>query len=108
MDSEYFSKSSVVSVTKEKKTIPPPKLYDLTMLQKDANRLFSFTAKQTLEYTQSLYEKKLVTYPRTVCEAESMSLYIIWKRSWCIDINCIIPIICFIHITTPFIKNIVL
>ncbi|MEH2931720.1 DNA topoisomerase 3 [Candidatus Ventrimonas sp. KK005] len=56
---------AVVSVTKEKKTIQPPKLYDLTTLQRDANRLFGFTAKQTLEYTQSLYEKKLVTYPRT-------------------------------------------
>ncbi len=55
----------VVSATKEKKTVQPPKLYDLTSLQRDANRLFGFTAKQTLEYTQSLYEKKLVTYPRT-------------------------------------------
>ena len=55
----------VVSVTKETKTVQPPKLYDLTTLQRDANRLFGFTAKQTLEYTQSLYEKKLVTYPRT-------------------------------------------
>lgn len=57
--------AAVVSVTKEKKAIQPPKLYDLTTLQRDANRLFGFTAKQTLEYTQSLYEKKLVTYPRT-------------------------------------------
>lgn len=57
--------ASVVSVTKETKTVQPPKLYDLTTLQRDANRLFGFTAKQTLEYTQSLYEKKLVTYPRT-------------------------------------------
>ncbi len=57
--------AAVVSVTKEKKTIQPPKLYDLTTLQRDANRLFGFTAKQTLEYTQSLYEKKLATYPRT-------------------------------------------
>jgi len=57
--------AAVVSVTKEKKTVQPPKLYDLTTLQRDANRLFGFTAKQTLEYTQSLYEKKLVTYPRT-------------------------------------------
>ena len=55
----------VISVTKETKTIPSPKLYDLTSLQRDANRLFDFTAKQTLDYTQSLYEKKLVTYPRT-------------------------------------------
>ena len=60
------SKTAVlVSVTKEKKTVQPPKLYDLTTLQRDANRIFGFTAKQTLEYTQSLYEKKLVTYPRT-------------------------------------------
>lgn len=57
--------ASVTSVVKEEKTVAPPKLYDLTTLQRDANRLFGFTAKQTLEYTQSLYEKKLCTYPRT-------------------------------------------
>lgn len=55
----------ITSVVKEEKTVMPPKLYDLTTLQRDANRLFGFTAKQTLEYTQSLYEKKLATYPRT-------------------------------------------
>lgn len=55
----------VTSVVKEEKWVAPPKLYDLTTLQRDANRLFGFTAKQTLEYTQSLYKKKLVTYPRT-------------------------------------------
>ena len=55
----------VTSVVKEQKTTAAPKLYDLTTLQRDANRIFGFTAKQTLEYTQSLYEKKLVTYPRT-------------------------------------------
>ena len=55
----------VTSVLKEEKAAAPPKLYDLTTLQRDANRLFGFTAKQTLEYTQSLYEKKLATYPRT-------------------------------------------
>ena len=55
----------VTSVVKEEKTLASPKLYDLTTLQRDANRLFGFTAKQTLEYTQSLYEKKLCTYPRT-------------------------------------------
>ncbi len=53
------------SVVKVEKAVMPPKLYDLTTLQRDANRLFGFTAKQTLEYTQSLYEKKLATYPRT-------------------------------------------
>ncbi len=55
----------VTSVVKENKSVASPRLYDLTSLQRDANRLFGFTAKQTLEYTQSLYEKKLVTYPRT-------------------------------------------
>ncbi|CUN82776.1 DNA topoisomerase 3 [Coprococcus eutactus] len=55
----------VTSVAKEEKTVAPPKLYDLTTLQRDANRLFGFTAKQTLEYTQGLYEKKLCTYPKT-------------------------------------------
>ena len=55
----------VTSVVKEEKKTASPKLYDLTSLQRDANRLFGFTAKQTLEYAQSLYEKKLLTYPRT-------------------------------------------
>ena len=55
----------VTSVVKEEKAVAPPKLYDLTTIQRDANRLFGFTAKQTLEYTQSLYEKKMCTYPRT-------------------------------------------
>ena len=53
------------SVVREKKTEQPPKLYDLTTLQREANRLFGFTAKQTLDYAQSLYEKRLLTYPRT-------------------------------------------
>ncbi len=53
------------SVKREKKTEQPPKLYDLTTLQREANRLFDFTAKQTLDYAQQLYEKKLLTYPRT-------------------------------------------
>ncbi len=58
-------RAEVLSVVKEVKSTAPPKLYDLTTLQRDANRIFGFTAKQTLEYTQSLYEKKLCTYPRT-------------------------------------------
>ena len=49
---------------KEKSENPPP-LYDLTALQRDANRLLGFTAQQTLDYAQSLYEKRLITYPRT-------------------------------------------
>ena len=54
-----------VSMVREKKTEKPPKLYDLTTLQREANRVFGYTAKQTLDYAQSLYEKKLLTYPRT-------------------------------------------
>lgn len=59
---------SVLNVTKaenKEKSEKPPALYDLTSLQRDANRVLGFTAQQTLDYTQSLYEKKLVTYPRT-------------------------------------------
>ena len=57
--------ASVSSFKKERKTVNPPKLYDLTTLQREANRYFSFTAQQTLDLVQSLYEKKLLTYPRT-------------------------------------------
>ena len=53
------------SVTRAQKKEQPPKLYDLTTLQREANRLLGYTTKQTLDYAQSLYEKKLLTYPRT-------------------------------------------
>ncbi|WP_418559703.1 DNA topoisomerase, partial [Hominenteromicrobium sp.] len=53
------------SLVKEKKTTAPPKLFDLTALQREANRLFGYTAKQTLDLAQALYEKRLLTYPRT-------------------------------------------
>jgi len=55
----------VSSIENKEKAEKPPKLYDLTTLQREANRKLGFTANQTLEYTQSLYEKKLCTYPRT-------------------------------------------
>ena len=57
--------ATVRSVTRQKKTESPPKLYDLTALQRDANRLYGYTAQQTLDCAQALYEKKLITYPRT-------------------------------------------
>lgn len=57
--------AEVVSVKKQEKTINPPRLYDLTTLQRESNRYYGYTAQETLDYTQSLYEKKLVTYPRT-------------------------------------------
>ena len=61
-----IGRSAVVkSVVSEEKSVAAPRLYDLTTLQRDANRIFGLTAKKTLEYTQSLYEKKLCTYPRT-------------------------------------------
>ena len=53
------------SVTREKKTVAPPKLFDLTGLQREANCIYGYTAKQTLDLAQALYEKKLLTYPRT-------------------------------------------
>ena len=55
----------VGTIQRKEKTEKPPALYDLTSLQRDANRMLGFSAQQTLDYTQSLYEKKLVTYPRT-------------------------------------------
>lgn len=55
----------VTHIERREKTKNPPRLYDLTTLQRDANRLFGFTAQQTLDYAQDLYEKKLITYPRT-------------------------------------------
>ena len=55
----------VSSLKKETKTVNPPRLYDLTTLQREANRYYGFTAQQALDLVQSLYEKKLLTYPRT-------------------------------------------
>lgn len=64
---EADGETAVISeATKEQKTTTPPLLYDLTTLQREANRILGFTAQQTSEYTQSLYEqRKIVTYPRT-------------------------------------------
>ena len=64
--SACLGKTAVVqSIAKKDKTERPPKLYDLTTLQREANRLFDYTAQQALDYLQSLYEKRLATYPRT-------------------------------------------
>ena len=59
------SSAVCVSVSREKKTALPPKLFDLTTLQREANKLYGYTAKQTLDLAQALYEKRLLTYPRT-------------------------------------------
>ena len=62
---EQAGSAIVKKAERKEKTEKPPSLYDLTSLQREANRILGFTAQQTLDYTQSLYEKKLVTYPRT-------------------------------------------
>ena len=57
--------ATIQRITRKEKSENPPPLYDLTTLQRDANRLMGYSAQQTLDYVQSLYEKKLTTYPRT-------------------------------------------
>lgn len=59
------AQATITKIEQKEKMEKPPPLYDLTSLQRDANRQLGFTAQQTLDYTQALYEKKLVTYPRT-------------------------------------------
>lgn len=59
------NKAIVTKAEKKEKSEKPPLLYDLTSLQREANRVLGYTAQQTLDYAQSLYEKKLITYPRT-------------------------------------------
>ena len=65
MDACNRSNAVIKRVERRRKAENPPLLYDLTSLQRDANRVFGFTAQQTLDYAQSLYEKRLLTYPRT-------------------------------------------
>ena len=59
------SEAIITELKREQKKVSPPKLYDLTSLQREANRYFGFTAKKTLDLLQELYEEKLMTYPRT-------------------------------------------
>ena len=77
-----------VSVKKEQKTEKPPKLFDLTALQRAANRLYGYTAKQTLDLAQSLYEKKLITYPRTDSRylTEDMARTVLEIISYCLKL----------------------
>lgn len=79
--------ASVCSVEKQVKTVQPPHLYDLTTLQRECNRIYGYTAQQTLDYLQSLYEKKLATYPRTDSQyltedmQATVASLILWLRS---------------------------
>ena len=68
----------VRKVDRKQKKENPPRLYDLTTLQRDANRIFGYTAQQTLDYAQDLYEKKMITYPRTDSQflTEDMRLHL--------------------------------
>ena len=61
----HCKKAAVKQIERRQRKEKPPKLYDLTALQRDANRIYGYTAQQTLDYAQTLYEKKLATYPRT-------------------------------------------
>lgn len=91
-------KAIITEVKKDLRRQKPPKLFDLTSLQREANRLFGYTAKQTLDYTQSLYEKKLVTYPRTdsrfitqdMMESVSSLISALTEQTASLDINRII------------------
>ena len=70
----------VTSIVREDKKMSIPKLYDLTSLQRDANKIFGFTAKKTLDHTQTLYERKLVTYPRT--DSSDKAFYTVYAWSF--------------------------
>ena len=83
------SKAIVKKIYQQEKKESAPALYDLTSLQRDANRLLGYTAQQTLDYVQSLYEKKLCTYPRTDSRyltddmLSSVKAFVLWSASIC-------------------------
>ena len=87
----------VQKVERKEKTEKPPQLYDLTTLQRDANRLLGFTAQQTLNYAQSLYEKKFITYPRTDSRflTEDMAAFLpglVSAASGAFGVNEVVPV----------------
>lgn len=74
-DCKVAGQARITSVSRKVKEIQPPALYDLTELQKDANRYYNLTAGRTLEIAQGLYEKKLISYPRTSSRFLSEDVY---------------------------------
>lgn len=74
-DCKATGQARITSVARKVKEIQPPALYDLTELQKDANRYYNLTAERTLEIAQGLYEKKLISYPRTSSRFLSEDVY---------------------------------
>ncbi len=105
------SKNAIVIESKrENKKQSPPKLYDLTSLQRDANKYCGYTAQQTLDYMQSLYEAKLVTYPRTDSQfisddMEASTLDIIDKMQQSSNFKSITPCIPLIPNTKRIVNN---
>ena len=90
-------KATITKVEQKEKTEKPPALFDLTTLQREANRQLGFTAQQTLDYTQSLYEKKLVTYPRTdsrylTDDMEQMVPELVSSIQWSFQIQPDVPV----------------
>ena len=90
--------------------IAPPKLYDLTMLQRDANRLLGYTAQQTLEYIQSLYEKKIASYPRSdskyiTVDMRDTVLRILGDTDFAPDIDRIVGTVSDHHAIIPTLGN---
>ena len=94
-----MKEARVISVQRKEKKENPPKLYDLTTLQRDANRIFGFTAQQTLDYAQALYEKKLITYPRTDSQYLTEEMELSTEGLVPLVANCF-PYICGMAITT--------
>lgn len=88
----YKNKFVVTQVEEKERKENPPKLFDLTNLQREANKMFGYTANQTLEYTQKLYEKKLCTYPRTdsqylTDDMEQSAIDVVGCSSSFLDVN---------------------
>ena len=100
----------VTEIDRQRKTIAPPKLYDLTSLQRDANRLLGYTAQQTLDYIQSLYEKKIASYPRSdskhiTADMRDTVLKIIGDTDFTPDIDRIVGAVTDHHAIIPTLES---
>jgi len=100
----------ITNIERQQKTVAPPKLYDLTTLQRDANRILGYTAQQTLDYVQSLYEKKITSYPRTdakyiTADMRNTVLKIIGDIGFTPDIDRIIGTVSDHHAIIPTLES---
>ena len=101
----------ITEIERQQKTVAPPKLYDLTTLQRDANRLLGYTAQQTLDYIQSLYEKKHASYPRTdakyiTADMRDTVLKIIGGTDFTPDIDRIVGAVSDHHAIIPTLESV--